>query len=78
MEYHYQNNLYKSGIYKITNKLNGRIYIGSSKLFKLRWKQHSKALRNNKHSNILINVVKKFLCLKLLKGRMEKQKKSGY
>jgi group I intron endonuclease len=51
MEYHYQNNLYKSGIYKITNKLNGRIYIGSSKLFKLRWKQHSKALRNNKHSN---------------------------
>jgi len=51
MEYHYQNNLYKSGIYKITNKLNGRIYIGSSKLFKVRWRQHSKALRNNKHSN---------------------------
>ena len=51
MEYHYQNNLYKSGIYKITNKLNGRIYIGSSKLFKVRWKQHSKALLNNKHSN---------------------------
>jgi group I intron endonuclease len=51
MEYKYEGNSLKSGIYKITNKLNGRIYIGSAKLFKVRWSQHSSSLRNQKHSN---------------------------
>lgn len=40
-----------SGIYKITNKLNGRIYIGSAKRFKERWKDHESSLRRNKHGN---------------------------
>lgn len=51
MEYRYEGNSLKSGIYKITNKLNGRIYIGSAKEFKERWKQHLSSLRNQKHSN---------------------------
>jgi len=51
MEYKYEGNSLKSGIYKITNKLNGRIYIGSTKEFKIRWKQHSSSLRKQKHSN---------------------------
>ena len=28
------------GIYKITNKLNGKVYIGQSINIKQRWKQH--------------------------------------
>jgi len=51
MEYKYEGHSLKSGIYKITNKLNGRIYIGSAKRFKERWKQHSYSLRKQKHSN---------------------------
>lgn len=41
----------QSGIYKIYNKLNGRIYIGSSKEFKERFKGHLKSLKQNKHHN---------------------------
>jgi group I intron endonuclease len=41
----------KSGIYSIVNKFNNRIYIGSAKCFKHRWKVHLKDLQNNKHSN---------------------------
>jgi group I intron endonuclease len=51
MEYKYKGNSLKSGIYKITNKLNGRIYIGSAKEFKVRWKSHASSLRNQKHQN---------------------------
>lgn len=38
-----------SGIYKITNKNNGKIYIGSSKNIKNRWRGHLSDLRRNKH-----------------------------
>jgi len=51
MEYKYEGHSLKSGIYKITNKINQRIYVGSAKLFKVRWSQHTSALRNQKHSN---------------------------
>jgi len=51
MEYKYEGHSLKSGIYKITNKVNGRIYVGSAKLFKVRWSQHTSSLRNQKHSN---------------------------
>lgn len=51
MEYKYEGNSLKSGIYKITNKLNGRIYIGSAKRFKERWSQHTQSLKRGKHSN---------------------------
>ena len=41
----------KSGIYKITNKVNGKIYIGSSIDIKSRWRKHQSQLRHNKHGN---------------------------
>lgn len=40
-----------SGIYKITNKNNGKFYIGSSKNISQRWTKHTSQLNNNKHIN---------------------------
>lgn len=37
------------GIYAIKNKLNNKMYIGSSIDIKKRWKQHKNLLKNNKH-----------------------------
>lgn len=51
MEFNYSGQEKSAGIYKITNKLNGRIYIGSAKEFKDRWMHHDSLLRNNKHYN---------------------------
>ena len=39
------------GIYKITNLISNKIYIGSSKDIPKRWKQHISGLNNNKHCN---------------------------
>lgn len=39
------------GIYKIENKINGKIYIGQSVNIKKRWKHHKYDLDNNKHAN---------------------------
>ena len=41
----------KSGIYKITNKFNGRIYVGSTIDFVKRWGAHQSDLLHNRHSN---------------------------
>jgi len=47
------NNLKKiSGIYKITNIVNGKFYIGSSIDVEKRWRQHKNKLKNNNHTNI--------------------------
>lgn len=43
--------LNKSGIYKIVNKLNGKLYIGSSNNIRKRWKAHRNRLRNSNHTN---------------------------
>lgn len=43
--------LLNCGIYKIINKVNGKIYIGSSTNLKRRERQHFSALLNNKHEN---------------------------
>lgn len=40
------------GIYKITNTITGKIYIGSSINVDYRIKQHFKCLRGNYHRNI--------------------------
>ena len=40
-----------SGIYKIENKQNGKVYIGSSKNIHKRWKQHVSELRSKQHHN---------------------------
>ena len=39
------------GIYKITNKINGKMYIGESLDIIRRWEEHKEALKNNKHYN---------------------------
>jgi group I intron endonuclease len=41
-----------SGIYKITNITNNKCYVGSTKNFAKRWKQHIKELKNNSHHSI--------------------------
>ena len=38
-----------AGIYCITSKVNGKRYVGSSVRICKRWKDHLRALRNNKH-----------------------------
>jgi len=40
-----------SGIYKIENTENGKVYIGSSKNIPSRWEQHRKQLTNRSHHN---------------------------
>ena len=42
----------KSGIYSITNVVNGKVYIGSAVWIWRRWRQHRNFLRKNKHSNL--------------------------
>lgn len=44
----------KSGIYKIVNIKNNKIYIGSSKNIENRWKEHTTSLRRNKHINCIL------------------------
>lgn len=39
------------GVYKISNIINGKLYVGSSKDIYKRWHQHRRALDDNKHDN---------------------------
>lgn len=41
-----------SGIYKITNTLTNKCYVGSAKNFDTRWKRHFRDLNNGNHSSI--------------------------
>lgn len=51
----------KAGIYKIKNKINGKIYIGSSLNLKSRIRQHKTDLKCKRHSNsYLQNSVNKY------------------
>lgn len=51
MEFKYNGSSDKAGIYKITNKQNGRRYFGSAKCFRVRWSQHANSLKRGKHQN---------------------------
>ena len=42
----------KSGIYKITNTINGKCYVGSSADIDARWRKHKHLLNNNKHHSV--------------------------
>ena len=39
------------GIYQIKSKQNNRVYVGSSKNIRTRWRDHRSALRKNRHGN---------------------------
>ena len=39
------------GIYKIENKINGKVYIGQSNNIEKRWSEHISALNNDRHAN---------------------------
>jgi group I intron endonuclease len=41
----------QSGIYKIVNKDNGKVYIGCSTCILFRWQMHRENLRRRVHSN---------------------------
>ena len=41
-----------SGIYKIENLINHKVYIGQSKNIYARWKQHKRNINNPKYTNI--------------------------
>ena len=58
-KYHINNKL--TGIYKITNTVNEKVYIGSSVNINIRWRQHLSTLKNNKHHSVkLQNSVNKY------------------
>lgn len=44
----------EGGIYKISNKQNNRIYIGSTSCFKKRFKKHKNDLEMNRHANTFL------------------------
>lgn len=49
------------GIYKITNNLNGKCYVGQSKDIKRRWKEHqSKWMQRNEPQKALYRAFKKY------------------
>ena len=41
----------KTGIYKIKNKQNNKVYIGSTIVIRKRWRDHKWYLKENKHHN---------------------------
>ncbi|MCR4302279.1 MAG: GIY-YIG nuclease family protein [Sulfuricaulis sp.] len=43
-----------AGVYEIANTANGKRYIGSTVNFALRWREHRRTLRLNKHHNALL------------------------
>lgn len=44
------------GIYKIENKVNGKVYIGESNNIKKRWDEHIEDLNNNKHHSYKLQI----------------------
>ncbi len=44
----------KGGVYQILNTINGKVYIGSTKYFNTRWKQHLAMLKAGSHHSILL------------------------
>ena len=42
----------KTGVYKITNLVNGKVYIGASKNIERRWRDHKKRINSPIHSDL--------------------------
>ena len=54
MELKYNNNEMGAGTYKLTNITNGRIYVGSTNHFKVRWLNHKSSLMRGVHDNTFL------------------------
>lgn len=48
------------GIYKITNRINGKIYIGQSINIKFRWKQHEQEAKGERRNSLLYQAMRKY------------------
>ena len=48
------------GIYKITNKVNGKVYIGQSTSVRSRWAQHKYAALHNKSDMLIHRAIRKY------------------
>ena len=42
----------KTGVYKITNLVNGKVYIGASKDIERRWSEHKRSVKSPIHSDL--------------------------
>ena len=51
MKAYYKKNSTKSGIYKIINTSNGRIYVGKAKVLRQRFYEHRRKLQADRHGN---------------------------
>ena len=51
MRFIYNGHANEGGIYRITNQINGRFYIGSTCQFKVRWSDHRSRLLRGTHGN---------------------------
>lgn len=49
-----------AGIYKLTNKVNGKIYIGQSNDIHQRWSKHAYDARQENPSNLISRAIKKY------------------
>ena len=50
-----------TGIYKITNMVNGKVYIGQAKDIEKRWKEHKREFRyKRKEKIVLYKAMKKY------------------
>lgn len=45
----------KQAVYKITNEVNGKVYVGSTTHYGLRWAKHRWELKNGRHGNSKMN-----------------------
>ena len=50
----------KCGIYKITNLINGKIYIGQSRCIYRRWVSHRRAAKDNSNQTLLYKAMRKY------------------
>ena len=48
------------GIYKITNKINNKVYIGKSIYIERRWYEHKTDMNNINKQNHLYNAMRKY------------------
>lgn len=59
MQFNFNGNANKAGVYKLINVKSGKFYIGSTYKFKQRWAEHRRQLESGKHTNTyLLNAFK--------------------